>query len=147
LLAEKERHDAVGSQEVLLIDEGDEYLWHEECPNPIQVIKGGSEDAFQQGKGQLLSPELGPKETCLRPSGISTMIFALHNPNDDPVARRFTVIEISRRVREVLGGLPRYESVETNPEIKTVRRVGRQRWITAESDVPILKQGTKTCLG
>jgi hypothetical protein len=34
------------------------------------------------------------------------MILALHNPNDDSVAQRFMVIEISRRVREAP---PRYE--------------------------------------
>jgi hypothetical protein len=31
------------------------------------------------------------------------MILALNNLNDDSVARRFMVAEISRRVREVLG--------------------------------------------
>jgi hypothetical protein len=94
----------VGSQEVLLVDEDDEDLWHEECPNPIQIIEGGSEDAFQQCKERLLSPELGLKEACLRLSGISTMILAVHNLNDDSVARWLMVAEISRRVRDVLGG-------------------------------------------
>jgi hypothetical protein len=78
-------------------------------PNPSRV---GLEDAFQQCKERLLSPELGVKEACLRLGGISTMIFALKNLNDDSVARRFMVAEISRRVREVLGAPPRYESDE-----------------------------------
>ena len=58
----------------------------------------------------LLSLELGPKETCLRLIGVSTMILALHNSNDDSVARTFMVIEISQRVREILRAPPRYES-------------------------------------
>ena len=53
--------DAVGLQAVLLIDEYDGDLWHEECPNLIQIIEGGSEDAFLQCKERLLSPELGPE--------------------------------------------------------------------------------------
>lgn len=37
-------------------------------------------------------------------------MLAPHNPNDDSVARRFMVIEISRRVREILRAPLRYES-------------------------------------
>jgi hypothetical protein len=40
------------------------------------------------------------------------MILALKIPNDDSVAGRLMVVEISRRVREVLGAPPRYESDE-----------------------------------
>jgi len=87
--------DAGAFKRLLLIDEYDGDLWHEECPNLIQIIEGGSGDAFQQCKERLLCPELGLKEGCLRLSGIRTMILALKNPNDDSVARRFMAAEIS----------------------------------------------------
>jgi hypothetical protein len=90
--------DAGAFKRLLLIDEYDGDLWHEECPNLIQIIEGGLGDAFQQCKERLLCPELGLKEGCLRLSGIRTMILALKNPNDDSVARRFMAAEIGRRV-------------------------------------------------
>jgi hypothetical protein len=52
-------------------------------------------------------------------------VLAPHNPNDDSVARRFMVIEISRRVREILRAPLVTSQVKTDLEMKTVRRLRR----------------------
>jgi hypothetical protein len=104
--------DAIGSEEVLLINEYDHLLCFDEEENPAQVIEEGSDAAFRQYKERLVSSELGLKDTCLRLSGICNMIIALRRMDGDFEARKVILEEIPRRVLAVLGKFDLGESEE-----------------------------------
>jgi hypothetical protein len=96
---------ALGSQEVLLINNFTEQYWKDgEFSVPrLPDIEFGTGEAYRESKERLLSPQSGLKNTCLQLSGISHMILASRKLDDDCQVRKFIVSEINRRVQEVLG--------------------------------------------
>jgi hypothetical protein len=114
----KELVNAIGSQEVLLMNENHDDLWDVD-PNLNQVIEEGTEEAFQRCKERLISSEFDLKDTCIRLSGISHMILALRKLEDDSALQRYISEEIDRRVREVFGKPHWDESItENNDEVE-----------------------------
>lgn len=99
---------AIGSEEVLLISGNDYDLCH--------VIDHGPEEVFQRRKEQLISSELGLKDTCLRLSGIRHMIMCLRELDEDSNVRKFILGEIHLRIHAAFGKIYCDESDEDECE-------------------------------
>jgi hypothetical protein len=80
--------EAIGSEEVLLINKYYHLLCFDGKENPARVIEEGSDETFRQYKERLISSELGLKDTFLRLSGIGNMIIALGRMDEDSELRR-----------------------------------------------------------
>ncbi|KAL5041767.1 hypothetical protein BDW71DRAFT_211800 [Aspergillus fruticulosus] len=105
--------DTIGAPEVLLIN----FAGGEE--NPITTPRVWSKE-WDKYEGncpllELLSPEYGLKETCLRLSGVVDMIKRL-NGLEQSELRSFLVAEIEKRVCDVLGGPDIHASADTRIE-------------------------------